>query len=239
MTLRKSFCLAAALLCGALLASGCAVTPAVCTNQSPRNLNRASQPPPVYEETDHSIVGRVTPGPYRVGTIEYIPHPGAAPAILHKCSEHYHYPIENPQGCRGELPPRGRPGTLPPADEWVEIHAAYSSDVPPEVCIDPESTKCCHGETVVVRAFTAKVTAEGSDEPIVEPTGRPLFEWSGSTTGPDKVLNECKPPAQWSFRLSCDFTVSLAQLKTFRHPEAARGLQTGDRISRDLRLVRP
>jgi hypothetical protein len=237
MNPRRVLCLAVVLSCCALLLSGCA-SKGSCRNQAPRNLNRASPPPPVFEETDHSIVGRVTPGRYRVGTIEYVRSPGSTPVVLRKCSEHYHYPIENPQGCRGELPPRGTPGTLPPANDWVEVHAAYSSD-PPEVCIDTESTKCCLGETVVVRAFTAKVTAEGSDEPIAEPSGRPLFEWSGSTTGPDKVLNECKPPALWSFRLRCDFTVSLAQLRTFRHPEAARGLQTGTRISRDLKLVRP
>ena len=236
MTLRKVFCLAVVLLCGALLTSGCAVRPA-CTNQSPRNLNRDSQPPPVYRPTDRSIVGTVTPGPIGVGTIEYIPRGSNTPRILRKCSQHYHYPIETPQGCPEEPSRQGTSGS--PAGEWIEIHTAYSA-IFEEPCRDPQSTDCCKGDVAVVRGFAAKVTQEGPGGPIVEPSGRPLFEWSGSTTGPDKVPNECKPPAQWSFRLGCDFTVSAAQLReagfTAQRP---RGLQTGSRISDDLVLVNP
>jgi len=232
MTLRKVFCLALVLSCGALLTSGCA-SRGTCRNQSPRNLDRASQPPPLYGTSDKSIVGRVAPD-----TIEYIRRPGDSPQILRRCSQHYHYPIEDPQGCPGELPPTATPGTLPPAGQWVEIHTAYAARVA-EVCVDPEGTDCCLEQPVVVRGFSAKVTEEGGDGPIVEPSGWPLFEWSGSTTGPDKVTNECKGPALWSFRLSCDLTVSVAQLRRFTRAEKARDLQTGDRLSRDLRLVKP
>jgi hypothetical protein len=233
MTLRKVTCLGAALLCGALLASGCATEPACRNFQSPRNLDLRSQPPPVYRTSRDSLVGRVGPD-----TIEYLPRGGGRPQILRRCSQHYHYPIEDPQGCPGELPPRGTPGTLPPPGEWVEVHTAYAARVA-EVCIDPESTDCCLEQPVLVRAFSAKVTADGPDGPIVEPTGRPLFEWSGSTTSPDKEPNECKKPAEWSFRLSCDLTVSEAQLRRFRRVDKARDLQTGDRLSRDLTLVQP
>lgn len=233
MPLRKIACLVAVLLCTALLTSGCA-SGHTCPNfQSPRNLNRSTQPPPVYGTSPYSFVVGVGPD-----TIEYRPQGGSS-QTLHRCSQHYHYPIEDPQGCPGELPPRGRPGTQPPAGEWVEVHTAYAARVA-EVCLDPESTKCCLEQPVVVRAFNAKVIA-GPGGPIVEPgpTERPLFEWSGSTTGPDYVANECKGPALWSFRLSCDITVSVEQLSAFRHPEDARRPQTGDRLSRDLTLVQP
>jgi hypothetical protein len=90
----------------------------------------------------------------------------------------------------------------------------------------------------LVRAFNAKVTAGGSG-PIEPPPGRPLAEWSGSTTCPDCAPGICKAAAQWSFRLGCGFELGIEQLRRFRHPHEARGLQTGYRLSHDLTLVTP
>jgi hypothetical protein len=234
MTVRAATCLSAVLLAALLAAPGHAAGNACPNFQSPRNLDRHSQPPPVYQTSTTSIVRRVI----APDSIEYVPRAGGRPEILHRCSQHYHYPIEDPQGCPGELPPSGAPGTRPDPGQWVEFHTAYARRVA-EVCLDPETLDCCLEPPVVVRAFSAKVTATGSDGPIVQPPGRPLFEWSGSSTSPDKTPDECKGPAQWSFRLSCGFTVSEAQLKTFRHTDKARGLQTGARLSHDLTLVVP
>ena len=55
----------------------------------------------------------------------------------------------------------------------------------------------------------------------------------------DRYPGECKPPAQWSFRLGCDFRVSEAQLQPLKHPDPARGLQPCNRLSRDLTRVMP
>ena len=75
--------------------------------------------------------------------------------------------------------------------------------------------------------------------PIEPPSGGPLAEWTGSTTGPNETPGQCKPEAQWSFRLGCGFTLSAGQLSGFDHAHAARGLQAGYRASQDLTLVNP
>jgi hypothetical protein len=231
MTLRKVFCLAVVLLCSALLASARAAGP-TCTNQSPRLLHPQTLPP--YDATSStSFVVSIGPD-----SIVYKPRSGGTTQTLYRCGQHYHYPTETPQGCRGELPPTGEPGTRPAPGQWVEVHTVYAAKVRHEGC-DPETLDCCLEAPFLVRAFGAKVTAGGTAGPILVPTGRPLAEWSGSTTSPDKVPDECKPAAQWSFRLDCGFTLSEAQLKTFHHVDKARGLQTGSRLSKDLTLVRP
>jgi hypothetical protein len=167
-------------------------------------------------------------------SIEYTPRAGGNPTTLSRCGQHYHLPIEAPQGCKGEI----TPGKKPQPGNWVEIHTVYASKVGHDKC-NPETLECCEAGPFVVRAFAAQVTAKGTDEPIVPPPGLPLAEWSGSTTGADKEPEQCKPAAQWSFRLGCDFTVSEAQLGHFKHADPARPVQPAARLSKDLTLVTP
>jgi hypothetical protein len=212
------------------LASQSLADGAACTiPQSPRNINRRSHPSPYDKTSSTSIVKVLTPD-----SIEYVPRAGGAPTTLLRCGQHYHLPIEAPQGCRDEI----TPGEQPKPGSWVELHTVYASQVGHEGC-DPETLECCQAGPFLVRAFAARVTAEGPDEPIVPPPGLPLAEWSGSTTGADKEPGQCKPEAQWSFTLGCEFTLSEAQLHHFKHADPARPVQPPARLSHDLTLVLP
>jgi hypothetical protein len=204
---------------------------AYCANaQSPRDLDRAATPSPYQLAAGASFI---KPAGTRLAV--YLPRPGGAPQTLHRCGQHYHLPIENPQGCENEAPAAAE--APPPPGTRIEIHTVYAANpVPPPGC-DPETLACCTEGPFLVRAFSATVKAGGGDGPIEPPDGLPLAEWSGSTTGAEAEPGECKPAAQWSFRLGCGFTVSEAQVKRFRHPDPARPLQSGDRVSRDLTLV--
>lgn len=187
--------------------------------QSPRRVDRNA---PYTGSTHTSIVEQANPD-----TLVY-----KGGQTLYPCERHYHFSIENPQGCPGESQTTSEvePG------QWVEVHTVYAASVGPVGCTHHD-LDCCEAGPFVVRAFAAKVTAGGLKTVIPEPTGRPLAEWSGSTTGPDKVPNECKKAAEWSFRLGCDFTVSQGQLSRLGHPHPARRPQPANRLSRDLRLV--
>jgi hypothetical protein len=213
-----------------------------CPNaQSPRNVDPGARPSPYQLRGQTSIVGRVA-----ADSIEYLPRVGGPPQTLYRCGQHYHFPIETPQGCGGKAAAGGHSAAgeagaahadPPPPRSWVEIHTVYAANqVAPANC-DPETLACCIDPPFLVRAFGAKVTAGGRPEPIVPPAGRPLAEWSGSTTGAGSEA--CKPAALWSFHLGCRFTVSEAQLKEFNHRDPARPEQTGDKLSRDLTLVGP
>ena len=206
----------------------------VCSNpQSPRNLDPEACPTPYDKISRFSIVE-----PIGEDSILYWPRAGGAPSKLFRCGQHYHFPIETPQGCEGELSPPLEDEATPRPGQWVEVHTVYASKVRRDNC-DPETLACCETGPFLVRAFAAKVTAEGMNEPILPPSGRPLAEWSGSTTGRESQPGECKPAAQWSFRLSCEFTLSREQLHRFKHADPARPVQTGDRLSKDLTLVLP
>jgi hypothetical protein len=221
-------------LCAALAISGLATpavadSPACAIPQSPRSIDRDSRPSP-YDATAHTSIVRVLDP----DSIEYSPRAGGPPTTLFRCGQHYHLPIEAPQGCRGEV----TPGEHPKPGSWVELHTVYASQVRHDGC-NPETLECCQTGPFLVRAFAARVTAQGPDTPILPPPGLPLAEWSGSTTGADKEPEQCKPAAQWSFRLGCDFTVSEAQLHHFRHADPARPVQPSTRLSHDLTLVVP
>jgi hypothetical protein len=200
-----------------------------CPNpQSPRNIDTRSRPSPYFLTASNSIVSDATPE-----SLVYLARSGGPGQKLLRCGQHYHYPIENRQGCPRETASHGdevRPG------DWIEIHTVYAAKVRSGDC-DPETLQCCEEGPFLVRAFEAQVTRGGRGGPIVPPLGRPLAEWSGSTTGREKEPGECKPAALWSFRLGCDFRVSEAQVKAFRHHDPARPLQPADRVSRDLTLV--
>lgn len=201
--------------------------------QSPRNIDPKAVPSPYNKPPSRtSIVERIGPN-----SIVYQPRGGGKAQTLYLCSQHYHLPIETPQGCKGAIPPAGQ--TEPAPGQYVEIHTVYAANKERPHGCNPEKLECCVLPPLVVRGFAAKVTANGPGGPIVPPTGRPLAEWSGSATGADKVPNECKAAAQWSFRLSCDFTVSQAQLRQFTHADPARAVQPADRLSKDLTLVIP
>jgi hypothetical protein len=235
------------LVAGALCLRGSAAQPAAkaaadcggCPNcQSPRRLPASTPYPPP------SIVN---PGPDDA-TILYTP----TGTPLHRCSQHYHPSIENRQPCNSQsgvatrVPSEGGP---PRAGDWVEIHTVYAPSLGTRCGTNYESTGCCEGDPKVVLAYHARVTSDTLPGPVPVYWGRvpgpvPAFwgtteaEWSGSTTGPDKQTDECKPAALWSFALGCDFTVSLGQLALFKHPEQARGLQPESRLSKDLRRVK-
>jgi hypothetical protein len=202
--------------------------------QSPRNLDLKAQPS-LYQLTAQSSFLTETSDE----TVTYAPRVGGKPMVLHRCGQHYHFPIENPQGCKDEtMATAGEKKGPPPPGSRVEVHTVFAAVVRTGDC-DPETLACCEKGPFVVRAFTARVTPGGKPAPIEPPPGLPLAEWSGSTTGPDTKPDECKPAALWSFRLGCDFTVSEGQLGLFHHVDPARKLQTGDRLSRDLTRVQP
>jgi len=195
--------------------------------QTPRRLDR------IEPRSTTSIVSQVT-----TESLLYTPRAGGQPERLFRCGQHYHFPIEDPQGCPGEVPSRGKVATQPPPGERVEVHTVYAKVVRHTGC-DPETLDCCLEQPFVALAFQGRVTAGGLPGPIVQPPGRPLAEWSGSTTGTTLYPNDCNPAAQWSFRLGCNFPVSEAQLRQFHHVDPPRCLQPVERLSRDLTLVVP
>ncbi|HET9210260.1 MAG TPA: hypothetical protein VFR03_07670 [Thermoanaerobaculia bacterium] len=203
--------------------------------QSPRNVNPRSRPSPYFLTSNNSIVSDATPE-----SLVYLPRSGGPGQKLLRCGQHYHYPIENPQGCPRDVVSSksavsAEAGPVKPGD-WIEIHTVYAAKVRSGNC-DPETLDCCEEGPFLVWAFEAKVTKDGRGGPIVPPSGRPLAEWTGSTTGREDKPGECKPEALWSFRLGCDFRVSEAQVRAFHHHDPARPLQPADRVSRDLTLV--
>ena len=237
MDVRRISAWGAALLIAAAPAWGGAEGTYCPNAQSPRNVDRRDRPSPYQLTSRTSFVGVVGPA-----SAEYLPRPGGPPQTLYRCGQHYHFPIETPQGCKGEAAAgghsaAGEAGAPPPPGSRVEIHTVYAANETAPPNCDPETLDCCTDPPFLVRAFSATVTARGEEGPIVTPVGRPLAEWSGSTTGAGD--EKCKPAAMWSFRLGCRFTVTEAQLKQFKHADPARPVQEGDRLSRDLTLVRP
>jgi hypothetical protein len=174
------------------------------------------------------------------GSIYYTPRAGGARQQLFRCGQHYHCHVENSQKCPGVLPPptsEEKCPAHPTAGDWIEVHTVYAAQVATQC--DPESLDCCRKEPFLVRAYQARVTeAADSTAPLPDPWTLPVIQWSGSTTGPDKTPNECKPAAQWSFTPECKLEVSQGVLEAlFHHPHEARPLQAADRLSRDLTLV--
>lgn len=211
-----------------LTSLACAHAPQCANPQSPRDIDPRAEPP-VYDGRSVTSTIELT-GPE---TLLYRPRGGGSEQELERCGQHFHYRIENPQGCPGELGP-GQPKPVP--GQWIEVHTVFAAEVQREGC-DPETLGCCKKAPFMVRAFNARVTAGGEPGPIVPPAARPIAQWSGSTTGPEKEPRECKPAAQWSFQLGCGYTVSEAQLSLFHHSDPARPVQSGGRVSRDLTLV--
>ena len=216
-----------------------------CPNaQSPRNVDPDAHPSPYQLTGPTSFVGLVADG-----SAVYLPRPGGPPQTLHRCGQHYHFPIENPEGCDGEMAAgdqaaaAGAAGAAhpdpPPPGSRVEIHTVYAANETAPPGCDPETLGCCTDPPFLVLAFSATVKPGDDGPAIVTPPGFPRAEWSGSTTGKEAKPGECKPAAMWSVRLGCDFTVTTAQLRQFKHADPARPVQEGDRLSRDLTLVKP
>jgi hypothetical protein len=223
-TALRSAALALALpLCAA------AQQPACPNPQSPRNLDPRVHG--IYDQTTtRSIVTWTSPAQ----SIQYFARPGCIGQALLRCSEHYHYPVENTQGCSGELAKSLKP-EVDPGDR-VEIHLAFSPRV--GTGCDRRTLNCCEGEPKVVLAYSATVRAGGNPTtPIAPPQGGQLAEWSGSATDPDNPPGECKAPAQWSFHLGCGFPITQAQLNLLGSPKPARDPQPCNRLSRDLTKV--
>lgn len=208
--------------------------------QSPRDINPKPFPG-VYNGTPPSRPESEVTDIVGAATIRY------KGQTLQRCDQHYHVPVENIQGCRGEktVIPAPKNEEVPPEGQWVEVHTVYAAEVSskPE-CADglDHALECCTKPPFVVRGFNAKVAPDGGNVPsgtaIISPLGRPLAEWSGSNTGPDKVPGECKPiAAQWSNLLNCEITVTQSQLHVYSHPHGAREVQPENRLSKDLTLV--
>jgi hypothetical protein len=240
-TLRACAAAALALTCAVCL--GAAAPPAAtpeepCIDQSPRRLQQED----IRYESKTSIV---TPGPGPEDTLFYTPRASGLPTKLYRCGQHYHCLIENFQGCPGQVPttdpPQTCPEHLPGPGAWIEIHTVYAAEVVTDRPCDPETLACCKALPAVVMAYQARVLPSpelGVVAPVPVLWGFPAVEWSGSNTGWDPV-GACKPvPAQWSFILGCNFTLTENQLKVFRHADAARRLQPPARLSNDLTLVK-
>jgi len=234
---------ASAVLLFALSAAGAAQQPSCPNPQSPRNLNPQTTPSPYDQTAKQSIVDWAPPAQ----TVQYRARRDCAPQTLRVCGQHYHFPVENRQECDGEARPSDKAGGEVKTGDRIEIHTVYAAKVHPFNDCDPVTLDCCEAGPFVVLAWSATVIAgsEGAPiapltwPPIVPPTGRPLAEWSGSTTNADRYPGECKPPAEWSFRLGCAFRVSDTQLKPLKYPKPARDLQPCNRLSRDLTRVEP
>lgn len=238
MTRKKGICFGATLLLATILGVQ-GYSQQECPPQSPRNVNPVPWPG-VYNGTPPDRKESFVTDIVGAATIKY------KGQTLKRCDQHYHVPVENTQGCDGEktgtLPP---PGRVPPPNQWIEIHTVYAPDIDPDPkCADglDHDLKCCKGEPVVVRGFSAKVTLNGTSvtpgTPIIPADGRLLAEWTGSNTGPDKREERgCKPiKAEWSFLLNCEIKVSQSQLRVFPKAHGARPVQT-TRLSQNLTLV--
>jgi hypothetical protein len=237
MRVTGSVCLAACLMFAALATRG-AVAPPCAVPQSPRNVNAKAYPSPYNGTSRDSMVVSVSPSQ---DSVQFRPRPGAPVQKLVRCGQHYHAPVETVQGCAGETEVITPPGKTSGPGQWIEVHTVYAPNATPH-CENPESLDCCLGQPVLVRGFSAKVVAGAADGPILTPGGRPLAEWSGSNTGPDKDPGDCKPvAAAWSFRLACNAPgITQAQLNKQlpRGAQGARPLQAGPRVSKDLTLVK-
>jgi len=246
----KSACLGATLLLAAMMVRAATAVPCPPKQppyppQSPRIVNPHSWPGVYNGDRPASFVTPIS--------TEEIKLKGQP---LYLCDQHFHIPVENPQ-CSGESPrpPCGDEQTIrdrerPALWQWIEVHTVYaakrSNDCRGRLGLDND-LECCKeaGLPVVVRGFSALVTADNGNVtgggnrnvPFIPPVGSPLAEWSGSNTGPDKPNEPCKEiPAQWSFLLNRALTVGRAQLHD-KKPHGARGVQSDDRLSRDLALV--
>jgi hypothetical protein len=197
---------------------------AACGNpQSPREL-KSYQNQPTFS---------VSRSPDSGATVVYTRTSDNRKWTLKRCGQHYHCQVENVQPACGQHGASGTCGAPAPGN-WVEVHTVYSTK--PATGCDPETLDCCTsqatGDPVLVIGYHAHVTKEGPPlQPFPLPWGFATARWSGSTTG-TKPPVDCKPPAQWSFILGCDFTVSEAQLGLFHHIDQARPLQT--QLSKDL-----
>jgi hypothetical protein len=193
--------------------------PGSCNNQSPRALAGVA-----FDREPFSKVHDVTEQ-----TVSF------KGQLLHRCSQHFHCRIENFQGCEGQSVspiPGPHECPAPPAGSWVEVHTAYAAQAG---CVGPVS-KCCLAPPFVVLGYHAKVAPEGAPGRLPVIRDGPFAEWLGSTTGTgsEEGGDPCKPEAEWSFTLGCDFSVTAGQLGP--HGEGARPLQ--ERVSRDLKYVR-
>ena len=212
-------------------APGCGVP------QSPRNVNPVAMPSPYLCTVNGSLVSVSQSQDY----VDLRARPGTCAQRLVRCGQHYHAPVENVQGCPGETVLNPLSGKTPRPGQWIEVHTVYAPEAKTHGC-DPEGLDCCVGHPVLVLGFSAKVVAGTIDRPILTPTTGPLAEWSGSNTGPDTTVGDCKPVAAfWSFRLTqprCVGTPGITQAQLTRHlpggAQGARDLQAGQRISRDL-----
>lgn len=192
----------------------------------------------VWPQDQESKTSTVERGPNE--SIYYTPRAGGERQQLFLCGQHYHCYVENHQRCLDVPEPtrKARCPEHPSPGDWIEVHTVYAAEVA-SPCDDPEGLTCCLKQPFLVRAYQANVTA-GGVEPLPDPWNLPLIQWSGSTTGPDRHRNECKPAAQWSFTPGCELKVSKELLESrFHHPHGVRGLQPENRLSKDLTLVTP
>jgi len=248
MTLTKTGCLGAALLLALFTARGAVADP--CPGKAPPY---PFQSPRFVDPDPWPGVYNANPPQRQESVITGISADGFQIAYLGNtlvlCDQHYHVPVENPQGPADERVVLA--GTQPQPGQWIEVHTVYaardSTACRARLGLDNDLVCCGEaGPPIVVRGFSARVTTgpgnvQGGGTrniPLTPPVGAPLAEWSGSNTGPDKPLEPCKPiAAQWSFQLNRDLTVGTVQLDAFPKDHGARGVQTESRLSKDLAWV--
>jgi len=222
-----------------LVTAGLLLALAACTHgrPSPPRCTVPQSPRRVWLYDQRSTVSTVERGPDQ--SIYYTPRAGGERQQLFQCGQHYHCYVENQQKCPGDpSPPPGEAKcpAHPGVGDWIEVHTVYAAQVGTQC--DSETLDCCRKEPFLVRAYQVRVT--DSHATLPDPWSPLVIQWSGSTTGPDKTSNECKPAAQWSFTPECKLEVGRDVLEDlFHHPHEARALQTADRLSHDLTLVTP
>src|SRR3954447_22788080 len=116
-----------AVLLLALAAPGAAQQPSCPNPQSPRNLNPQSTPQPYDQTSKQSIVDWTPPAK----TVQYRARPDCAPQTLRICGQHYHFPVENQQGCDGEVRRPEKAEEEVQTGDRIEIHTVYAAKVRP------------------------------------------------------------------------------------------------------------
>ena len=212
-----------------------------CVNQSPRQIvfDQTRQTPPAqgvdYNFT--STIPLVNVDPPNPEVIQYQAH------TLQRCDQHYHYPVENIQGCstdtKGTQPAetkKNEPGPPPPLGQWIEMHTVYAAEISTTgECASglDHDLRCCLKPPFVVLAFHAKVETKD----FLPPRPTDSVEWSGSRTGKDDSTGCRELPAFWHFALSCQATLTQGYLEHIGAPHYARAAQSPNRVSTDLTFV--
>ena len=246
--LRCRFRLSALLLAAAVLGPAAPAisqasqpqSPGPCVNQSPRQIvfDQSRQTPP-EQGMDYNFTSTVP----LMAMVPNVPEILYQQHTLKLCDQHYHYPVENIQGCsnaKKEARPveasAKDPVPPPPLGQWIELHTVFAAEVSTTgECSSghDHDLQCCLKPPFVVLASQAKVAHENFDPPNPKDSA----EWSGSRTGKDDSTGCRELPAFWHFDLTCAATITQRSLDSIGPPHFARAVQSPNRVSVDLTFV--